>query len=106
MARKEQSRCRSLNCEVRLVKTARRSGCLEAVADNLSKGKFDEAMSYLGTGNIMVEPSRTLIKYTRNPIKSRVLGHAILAEVESHTSILPHEPKISFEINDLLWKRK
>ena len=98
--------CRSLNCEVRLVKTPRRSGCLEAVADDLSKGKFDEAMSYLGPGNMMVEPSRTLIKYTRNPVKSRVLGHAILAEVEGHTATLPHEPEISFEVNDLLWKRK
>ena len=98
--------CRSLNCDVRIVKTPRRSGCLEQVADDLSKGQFELAMSKLGPRNKMMEPSRTLIKYTRNPVQTRLLGHAILAEIENLTPVLPHEPEFSFELSDLLWKRK
>ena len=65
--------CRSLNINVRLVKTPGCSGRLEIVTDLLSKGRIGEALTTMGSPNRMLEVPKTLLKYMRMPSKFRLL---------------------------------
>ena len=85
----------ALNMGILVRWTPRVSGPGEIVADHLSKGKFQQAFEVTfedsnGT-NFAKAPSyipRTLIAWLENPVKTRLLGQAIIDEMASYTQVL------------------
>ena len=59
------------------------------MADNLSKGKFAEA--FQEASNFSPSPSyipRTLVAWLENPVKTRLLGQAMVEEMSDYTEVL------------------
>ena len=79
----------SLNSTLVVVKTPRRSGVGEVVADELSKGNIERAMELMTDAM----PSRSycprvLGEWISNPYPTRCLGEAIVDELAEFTSVL------------------
>ena len=96
--------CRYLGMRVSVCWTPRCSSDGEAVADHLSKARFKEAGEVAGVEVKLVDVPRTLLKWLERPSISRVLGYAILAELEQEMEVLPREPEDAAEIERLRWK--
>ena len=80
---------RALDITLILVKTPRVSGTGEFVADALSKGRIEEALSQSSRFNRgPSEIPRTLIRWLEHPEPSRLLGQAIAEEMSAHTEVL------------------
>ena len=90
----------ALNMGILVRWTPRVSGPGKIVADHLSKGKFQEAFSVLfpdststlnNRTNFARETSyvpRTLIAWMENPIRTRLLGQAMVDEMSDYTEVL------------------
>lgn len=85
----------ALNMGILVRWTPRVSGPGEIVADHLSKGKFQQAFEVTfedgNRTNFARAPShipRTLIAWIENPVKTRLLGQAIIDEMASYTKVL------------------
>ena len=105
--------CEALNAEVIVRWTPRVSGPGETVADHLSKGKFKEAFAVSfdedTRANFTANPSyipRTLISWLENPVKSRLLGQAIIEEMADYTQVLRRGVEIQAAVEGLVVKGK
>ena len=96
--------CRYLGIRVSVCWTPRCSSDGEAVADHLSKARFKEAGEVAGVEVKLVDVPRTLLKWLEHPSISRVLGYAMLAELEQEMEVLPREPEDAAEIARLRWR--
>ena len=96
-----------MNTQLAITWTPRCSSPGEQVADMLSKAKFVEAAETAGCPVNLCKVPRTLLKWLEAPRVSRLLGLAILDEMESEgVDILPREPEDRAEIASLVWKRR
>ena len=96
--------CRYLGMMLSVCWTPRCSSDGEAVADHLSKARFKEAGEVAGVPVRLVDVPMTLLKWLQQPSVSRVLGYAILRELERQMEVLPMEPEDEAEIQSLLWR--
>ena len=85
----------ALNLGIQVRWTPRVSGPGEIVADHLSKGKFQQAFEVTFEDNTgtkftkeMSYIPRTLAAWIRNPVKTRLLGQAIIEEMAGYTKVL------------------
>ena len=97
---------RGLNCRLVIKKTPRRSGDLEKVADHISKGEFREAKMIMGRGHQLRFPPKTLVKFLDSPRPTRVLGSAILKELQEYTDVVTPEVEWDWEVERLTARRK
>ena len=94
--------CRGMNIGLLVNKTPRCSGKSEVIADMLSKGKCIEAWSLMDYAPVLLEPPRTFYKFMQNPRPTRLLGKALLMEMREKYEVLPCEPELSYELQELL----
>ena len=101
-----------LNVNLSVVWTPRCSSPGELVADQLSKAKFVEAGETAGCPVNLCAVPRALLKWLRAPVVTRLLGMAILEEMEGQgVQVLPREPEDRAEIVSLMefsrreWKK-
>ena len=96
-----------LGVKLCVVWTPRCSSPGELVADHLSKAKFKEAGGVAGVQGHLARVPRTLLKWLERPTVTRLLGMAILSEMEDMgVEVLPMEPENPVEIAALKWKGK
>ena len=96
-----------LGVKLCVVWTPRCSSPGEVVADHLSKAKFREAGEVAGVQVHLARVPRTLLKWLEGPTVTRLLGMAILSEMEDMgVKVLPMEPENPVEIAALKWKGK
>ena len=98
---------RALNAEILVRWTPRISGPGERVADNLSKGKFAEA--FQEASNFSPSPSyipRTLVAWLENPVKTRLLGQAMVEEMSDYTEVLRWGIEEQVAVNALVVRGK
>ena len=92
-----------LNVNLALVWTPRCSSEGELCADQLSKSKFSEAAATAGCEVNLCPVPRALLKWLRAPRVTRLLGFAILEEMEAAgCEVLPREPEDRAEICSLM----
>ena len=91
-----------MNIRLEIRKTPRCSGTSEILADMLSKGKCQEALSNMKGVPRLVVPPRTFLKYMENPRPTRLLGKAMLMEMAESYEVLPLEPELGHEMEDLI----
>ena len=85
--------------------TPRCSSPGEVVADHLSKAKFEEAGEVAEVPVHLARVPRTLLKWLERPTVTRLLGMAILKEMEDMgTKVLTMEPESPAEIASLKWR--
>ena len=96
--------CRYLDIKASVCWTPRCSSEGEAVADHLSKARFQEASEVAGVPVKLQNVPLTLLKWLEAPTVSRVLGYAILEELEQEMEVLPREPEDPVEIQQLRWR--
>ena len=78
----------------------------ETVADHLSKARFGEAARLTDTENEeLLRVPRTLLKWLEEPVVTRLLGYAMLEEIEETHPVLPREPEDRAEVARLRWRR-
>ena len=93
-----------LNINLSVTWTPRCSSPGELVADMLSKAKFTEAAETAGCPVNLCKVPRSLLKWLEAPRITRLLGMAILEEMETDgVSVLPREPEDRSEIFSLMW---
>ena len=96
-----------LGVKLCVVWTPRCSSPGEVVADHLSKAKFKEAGEVAGVQVHLARVPRTLLNWLEEPSVTRLLGMAILSEMEDMgEKVLPMEPENPVEIAALKWKGK
>ena len=96
-----------LNVNLCVTWTPRCSSPGELVADQLSKAKFTEAAETAGCPVNLCKVPRTLLRWLEAPRVTRLLGQAILEELEADgVSILPREPEDRAEVASLVWAKK
>ena len=89
-----------------VVWTPRCSSPGEVVADHLSKAKFQDAGQVAGVPVELRRVPRTLLKWLEKPVVTRLLGLAILNELEeAGAKVLPREPEDKAEIAALQWRK-
>ena len=95
-----------LNIKLAVVWTPRCSSPGEVVADHLSKAKFQAAGQMAGVAVDLKRVPRTLLKWVERPVVTRLLGYAILNELEeAGTQVLVREPEDKVEITALQWRK-
>ena len=95
-----------LNIQLAVVWTPRCSSPGELVADSLSKARFVEAAETAECQVNLCRVPRSLLKWLEAPRVTRLLGMAILEEMERDgVSVLPREPEDRSEIFSLMWSR-
>ena len=94
--------CRYVNIRLEIRKTPRCSGTSEILADMLSKGKCQEALANMKGAPRLVVPPRTFLKYMENPRPTRLLGKAMLREMAESYEVLPLEPELGHEMEDII----
>ena len=93
-----------LNINLAIVWTPRCSSPGELVADQLSKGKFQEAAKTAGCQVRLSRVPRTLLHWLKAPRVTRLLGMAILEELmDLGHEVLPMEPESPQEILSMKW---
>ena len=76
------------------------------VADHISKGEFSEAKMIMGRGHQLRFPPKTLVKFLDSPRPTRVLGSAILKELQEYTDVVTPEVEWDWEVERLTARRK
>ena len=94
-----------LGVKLCVVWTPRCSSPGEVVADHLSKAKFREAGEVAGVQVHLARVPRALLRWLEKPSVTRLLGMAILREMEDMgVEVLPMEPESPAEIAALRWR--
>ena len=97
---------RGINARLVVKKTKRCSTRLDRIADFLSKGCFDSAVSLMQPNRVFVEVPRSIIKFLRSPVHSRQLGMAVLEELSHEMEVLDIDPEPAQDLEQFLFKRK
>ena len=68
--------------------------------------RFGEAARLTDTENEeLLRVPRTLLKWLEEPVVTRLLGYAMLEEIEETHPVLPREPEDRAEVARLRWRR-